>query len=246
MRLQEVQVRAVTPGHLESLIGPQRTKRFEAAAATARDLLSQRIVLNVNSTATGGGVAELLQTLLAYARGVGIDARWVVIRGGERFFAITKRIHNHLYGSRGDGGPLGPDERDEYETTLHANAVELAALVRPGDVVLLHDPQTAGLARALRAAGALVVWRCHVGLDRANEHSERAWAFLRPYLEEVDAFVFTREPFAPTVGPARTSVRDRALDRSVLGQERADEQRPRPRYAPVCRVCSATGAPSRR
>ena len=197
VRLQEVQVRAVTPRRLESIIGAERTERFEAAAASTRDLLAQRVVLNVNSTAAGGGVAELLQTLLAYARGAGIDARWVVIQGTPRFFAITKRIHNHLYGSPGDGGPLGSDERDEYEATLRTNAVELSALIRRGDVVLLHDPQTAGLARALQAAGASVVWRCHVGLDRPNAHSELAWEFLRPYLEDVDAFVFSREQFAP-------------------------------------------------
>jgi trehalose synthase len=197
MSLQEVQVRAVPLGRLESIIGTKRTERFEEAAAAARDLLAQRVVLNVNSTAAGGGVAELLQTLLAYARGVGIDARWVVIKGDPAFFSITKRIHNHLYGSLGDGGPLGSNERDKYEMTLHANAVELAALIRPRDVVLLHDPQSAGLARALHAAGGLVIWRCHVGLDHANEHSDLAWEFLRPYLDDVDAFVFTREQFAP-------------------------------------------------
>ena len=192
-----MQVRAVTPGRLESIIGVRRTERFEAAAASARELLARRVVLNVNSTAAGGGVAELLQTLLAYARGVGIDTRWVVVQGSPAFFAITKRIHNHLYGSPGDLGPLGPAEHDEYETVLHANAVELGALIRPGDVVLLHDPQTAGLAPALHAAGVSVVWRCHVGLDRASEHSDRAWEFLRPYLGDVDAFVFTRDEFAP-------------------------------------------------
>ena len=197
MRLQEVQVRPVTPDRLETIIGTERAGRFAAAAASARELLARRMVLNVNSTAQGGGVAELLLTLLAYARGVGIDARWVVIDGNERFFATTKRIHNHLYGSRGDGGPLGPAERAEYEATLQANAVELDALVRPRDLVVLHDPQTAGLARALQAQGALVVWRCHVGLDHPNEYAERAWEFLRPYLETVDAFVFTREQFAP-------------------------------------------------
>ncbi len=108
MRLQEVQVRALPPGRLESIIGAERTERFEETATAARDLLAQRVVLNVNSTATGGGVAELLQTLLAYARGVGIDARWVVIKGNPGFFAITKRIHNHLYGSIGDGGRSTP------------------------------------------------------------------------------------------------------------------------------------------
>ena len=130
MRLPEIDVRPLAPRRLESLIGPERAAAFEATAALARAHLEGRRVLNVNSTATGGGVAELLQTLLAYARGVGVDARWTVIDGNPRFFEITKRIHNHLYGSHGDGGPLGDVERADYETTLRGNVDGLAAHVR--------------------------------------------------------------------------------------------------------------------
>jgi trehalose synthase len=155
-------------------------------------------VLNVNSTATGGGVAEMLQTLLAYGRGAGLDIRWLVIRGDPDFFEITKRIHNGLYGSPGDGGDLGEAERRHYERILRTNADELRALVRPSDVVLIHDPQPAGLAAAMAGAGAKVVWRCHVGADEPNEWTERSWSFLRPYLDGVDAFVFSRRAFAPS------------------------------------------------
>ena len=69
--------------------------------------LGSRTVINVNSTAAGGGVAELLETLLGYARGGGVATRWFVIEGDPAFFDVTKRIHNGLYGSSGDGGPLG-------------------------------------------------------------------------------------------------------------------------------------------
>src|SRR5437763_8915646 len=120
----------------------------EATESTMRG----RTVLNVNSTATGGGVAEMLQTLLAYGRGAGLDIRWLVIQGDPAFFAITKRIHNGLYGSPGDGGELGRTERRHYEQVLRENSEELLALVRPGDVVLVHDPQPAGLAAALTRA----------------------------------------------------------------------------------------------
>jgi trehalose synthase len=170
-------------------------------------------VLNVNSTAVGGGVAEMLQTLLAYARGSGVDARWLVIEGDPGFFAITKRIHNGLYGSPGDGGDLGPAERRHYEDVARRNARELAALVRPGDVVVVHDPQPAGTIGAIRQAGALVVWRCHVGVDEPNEWTARAWDFLRPYLEDVDAYVFSRAVFAPPwAESARTHVVPPSID----------------------------------
>jgi trehalose synthase len=196
-RLDEVEVEARSADCLEELIGEERSARFDAMADVTRELLGDRAVINVNSTAKGGGVAELLQTLLAYARGVGVDVRWFVIDGNPGFFDITKRIHNHLYGDRGDGGPLGPEERSVYEKTLHDNADDLHAVVRPGDIVLLHDPQTAALASAARRAGGVVVWRCHVGVDTPNANVERAWRFLRPYLDDVDAHVFSRRAFAP-------------------------------------------------
>jgi trehalose synthase len=195
--LLEVDVQALEPHRLEALIGAQRSEEFNKTAAAARSLLAQRRVVNVNSTATGGGVAELLQTLLAYARGAGVDARWVVIEGNPAFFEITKRIHNRLYGATGDAGPLGVDEHDRYEQTLGANGDELLSLIRGDDIVILHDPQTAGLGQLVRRAGARVVWRCHVGRDFPNEHTEEAWRFVRPYLDDVDAYVFTRAEFAP-------------------------------------------------
>jgi trehalose synthase len=201
MALTEVEVGALPIDRLNVLIGPERAEQFEATATMARALLDGRTVFNLNSTATGGGVAELLQTLLAYARGVGVDTRWLVIEGSPRFFQITKRLHNHLYGSPGDGQPLGPDERQPYEALLEKNAEQMVAQVEPGDVVILHDPQTAGLAAPAQRAGAHVVWRCHVGVDEQNEHSERGWAFLRPYLGHVDAYVFSCPQFAPAWVP---------------------------------------------
>jgi trehalose synthase len=197
MALEQVEVRGLAPERLETFIGAERAATFAATALEARALLDGRTVFNVNSTATGGGVAELLQMLLAYARGAGVDARWAVIKGDGRFFEITKRIHNHLYGTPGDGGPLGAAEHRDYEETARRNAEELAAMVKPRDVVVLHDPQTAALAPAVHRAGAHVVWRCHVGIDRPNAHSELAWSFLRPYLAEVKGYIFSCARFAP-------------------------------------------------
>ena len=91
---------------------------------------------------------------------------------------------------------LGDAEREVYEQTLVGAAEELAGLVHPRDIVILHDPQTAGLAAAVRETGATVIWRCHVGLDVANGHSHEAWDFLRRYVLDAHAFVFSRAGFA--------------------------------------------------
>jgi trehalose synthase len=195
----EVALPTIDPAVLAPIVGPQR---IEELAALARDLDGRRrgrSVVSVNSTETGGGVAEMLHVLVPYARGLGIDARWIVIDGDADFFAITKRLHNHIYGTAGDGGPMGPAEHEHYEAVQRANGAELAAVVRPGDIVLLHDPQTAGLAARLHVGGAKVVWRCHIGSDTTNDWSEAGWEFLRPYLEPpaVDAYVFSRTGFAP-------------------------------------------------
>src|SRR5512142_303345 len=212
-RLHEVDVQAIDAARLEPLVGVERMARFERVAEAASEALAGSTVLNVNSTGAGGGVAEMLQTLLAYARGAGIDARWLVIEGDPEFFAITKRVHNGLYGAAGDGGDLGPFERARYERVLRENADELLTLVRPGDVAVVHDPQPAGLVATLKKAGARVVWRCHVGLDTPNEWSERSWAFLQPYLADVDAIVVSRAAFAPPwADPAQVHVIHPSID----------------------------------
>ena len=139
----------------------------------------------------------MLQTLLAYGKGAGIENRWLVLGGDPPFFAITKRLHNALHGEPGDGKPLGPAEREHYESVLRNNLADLASRVSPRDIVLLHDPQTAGLADGLRDLGAQVVWRCHVGRDRPNDLTRAAWEFLRPYLGQAQALVFSRPEYAP-------------------------------------------------
>ena len=196
-RVQAVPVEELDPRRLEPFIGHARVEKLEQVARRLGARLETRRIVNVNSTATGGGVAEMLQTLLGYARGAGIDARWLVIEGTPEFFAITKRLHNGLYGGPGDGGDLGDAERDVYEAVLAANLDSLRRILEPNDLVIVHDPQPAGLVPAVLELGIPVVWRCHVGLDWTNEWEERAWRFLKPYVEHAHAFVFSRRAFAP-------------------------------------------------
>jgi trehalose synthase len=193
---QEIRISPVSPERFRSLLGPERYGEFEYAAEEGRGLLQGRAVWNLNSTARGGGVVELLRPLIGYARGSGVDARWIVIEGNPEFFAVTKRIHNRLHGSPGDGGPLDESTRQVYEEVLAENMTEVIGRVGAGDVVIVHDPQPAGTVPALKEAGALVIWRCHIGLDEPNELTRETWAFLRPYLLDADAYVFSREAFA--------------------------------------------------
>src|SRR3989442_1428497 len=127
----------------------------------------------------------MLVRILVYTGGAGIDAPWLVVEGDEPFFRITKRIHHKPHGMPGDG-PLPATDRRHYERVMAANAGAMSSRVRPGDVVVLNDPQTLGLAESVRRCGAAVVWRNHIGADRANEDTEQGWAFLRPYLAAVE------------------------------------------------------------
>ena len=190
-----VTIRPLPPQRFAALLGDDYAE-VEEAIVQAAELFEGRAVWHLNSTARGGGVVELLTSLLAYARGAGVDARWTVIGGNDEFFAITKRIHNRLHGYAGDGGELGSAERSVYDRVLAANAEALSGTVRGDDIVFLHDPQTAGLVAPLKATGARVVWRCHVGADRPNELAHTAWDFLRPDVERADAYVFSRQEFA--------------------------------------------------
>jgi trehalose synthase len=193
--LKQIPVQISDPARYRGVIGDDRFEEVERAADDARTLLAGRVVWNVNSTAHGGGVVELLRPLLGYARGLGVDARWAVIDGDPAFYQVTKRIHNRLHGFDSDSGRLDEPARRIYEETLAANAAALAQLVRPRDVVILHDPQTVGLAPALRPLADAIIWRCHVGVDRPNDLVRDAWSFLRPYVDRADVCVFSREAF---------------------------------------------------
>jgi trehalose synthase len=194
--LQHEAVPAMAPERFASVLSPGEYEALLDLIGQATRELHGRVIWNVNSTAKGGGVVEMLRPLLGYCRGAGIDARWAVISGQSEFFAITKRLHNRLHGFAGDGGPLGKAEREVYEQTLAGSAEELARLVHPRDIVILHDPQTAGLGAAMKRTGATVIWRCHVGIDVANDHARGAWDFLRGYVLDAHAFVFSRAGFA--------------------------------------------------
>ena len=197
--LEEVPLPDVAIGGLRDAAGSMAWERLIEAHARARELLAGRAVWSINSTAIGGGVAEILRTMLPYARAGGLDARWLIVRAGADFFRVTKRIHNFLHEHLGDGGPLGAAQRSAYERVLDGAGWALRDVIGPGDVVVLHDPQTLGLAVGLKHLGATVIWRCHIGTDRPGGLSQAAWDFLWPYVQEQpDVAVFSRRASVPS------------------------------------------------
>jgi trehalose synthase len=194
--VHEVAVTRRAIGALEAFATPEDLARFRRTTGGVARLLGGRTLWQVNSTSEGGGVAELLHQVLGYFTEAGIDCRWIVVDGDPPFFRVTKRIHNRLHGAPGDGGGLGEAEREAYRTVIDREAAPLLELARPGDVAVLHDPQTAGLVPPLVAAGLHVVWVSHVGVDVADDLARSAWDFLRADVEPAGAYVFTRPAYA--------------------------------------------------
>jgi trehalose synthase len=224
--LQHVEVAPLPIERFAEVLTAEQEDGLERTILRSQKSLAGRVIWNVNSTAYGGGVAEMLRSLIAYGRAAGADARWVVIGGEPDFYRITKRIHNHLHGHAGDGGPLGDLERSIYEGVSAANARQLAAVVSPGDIVLAHDPQTAGLVQPLVDLGAHVIWRAHIGLDLPNDRAREAWSFLQTYVTPAAAYVFSRQAFAwEGLDPERVEVIRPSIDPfSAKNQQLAEPQ----------------------
>jgi trehalose synthase len=165
------------------IVGPEA---LEELYLLGRRLAGQT-VLNVNSTAVGGGVAEILNRLVPLMNELGVAAKWDVIKGGEAFYAVTKKFHNALHGEAED---LGPPEYEVYERTQAEN---LAAMNLDADIVFIHDPQPAGLVRARVPGKNHWVWRCHIDLSRPDP---ALWEFLKSYVRDYDACVFSAPSFS--------------------------------------------------
>jgi trehalose synthase len=151
----------------------------------AKPLQGARVV-HISSTAYGGGVAEMLHTLVPLMRNVGLDAEWRIISGTDDFFAVTKAMHNALQGM---GLELTPAMRAAY---LHANVDNAVYFEDEFDYVIVHDPQPAPLRRLSAGHDGKWIWRCHIDLTAANPDY---WGFLRPYVEAYDAAIFTMQQY---------------------------------------------------
>ena len=222
--VHEVDVAPMDAERLAPFLRPDRAEQFRALAAAGRRRFEGSTVWNVSSTAAGGGVAEMLHRLVRYAKGAGVDSRWVVIEGTPEFFAITKRVHNRLHGEAGDEGALGDEERRVFQDVIADNAKPLLDQLGPADVVIVHDPQPIGLLPQLRERGIPAVWRCHVGTETTNECTDDAWTFLRPWVDTAAAVVFSRQEYVPEWAPPdRVRVIPPAIDPLSAKNEPLDD-----------------------
>ena len=150
--------------------------------------LAGRRILHLSATAFGGGVAEILYTLVPLMRDAGLDAEWRVIHGQDEFFDVTKTIHNAL-----QGDPTGLSE-EQKETFRRYNQLNAEALENSFDYVIVHDPQPVAVIEHARAAADRWIWRCHIDLSTPQAD---VLAFLRPWLATYDATVFHRRQYVP-------------------------------------------------
>jgi trehalose synthase len=150
--------------------------------------LEGKRVLHVSATAFGGGVSEILYSLVPLMRDVGLDAHWHVILGREDFFNVTKVMHNSLQGHK------RAITDAEWEVFEAYNAMNAQGLEGGWDVIVVHDPQPAGLRANAPDQAKRWIWRCHIDLSTPNE---RTLARLRPLIEDYDATVWHLERYVP-------------------------------------------------
>ncbi|HEV2617297.1 MAG TPA: glycosyltransferase [Candidatus Acidoferrales bacterium] len=209
-----------------SIVGQPEIDELWALAKS----LKNRTVKMVNSTAVGGGVAEILNRAVPLFQEVGLPTQWDVITGGEAFFSVTKAFHNALHG-------LAYEDRPEWFDLFLATNEENRKRMEFGEsFVVIHDPQPLPLVRAREGKHSHWIWRCHIDLSQPNE---RVWEFLRPFVEKFDASMFSSAAFthalpipqyliAPTIDPLADKNRELEPEfvRSVVDKFGIDASRP--------------------
>jgi trehalose synthase len=187
-------------------------RELRTEASLLASVLRDRTVWMINSTARGGGVAEMLPGMIAILEQLGIRTRWVVMHTSRpEFFTLTKRLHNLIHGEQ--AGELTPADRELYEEVNRQNADELEQLLHPDDILVVHDPQPLPMGAVLKQRrGVRTIWRSHIGLDEHGPATRAAWSFLRPYAETYDHAVFSVPEYIPGYLAGRSSIIHPALD----------------------------------
>ncbi|MFH1877704.1 MAG: glycosyltransferase [Candidatus Omnitrophota bacterium] len=179
---QYVPLKTVDVKRYERFVG----KEFIDDIRFLAEPLMKKVWANVNSTFIGGGVAEMLQSVIPFVRGLDIDARWFVIEGSDEFFSVTKKFHNMLQGVE---QKLTLQEIfHAYLDTIDENTRDIKVV---GHMVTIHDPQPAAIIMNGNVYGH-IFWRCHIDTSHA---ARKIWRFLTPYINQYEGAVFTSEEF---------------------------------------------------
>ncbi|MEE9612506.1 MAG: hypothetical protein V3W19_14730, partial [Desulfatiglandales bacterium] len=168
----------------KEVVGPDIIEELTILASHA----GKRSIKMVNSTAVGGGVAEMLKRIVPLLNEIGIQVNWEVIKGDDEFFEITKNFHNSL---QGKAGHFRKDVLKKYLANNEMNSNEMDF---DEDLIVIHDPQPAALIHWNKKRKNKWVWRCHIDMSHPNQ---QLWGFLKPYIEKYDAAIFSSAIFSP-------------------------------------------------
>jgi len=167
----------------EPIVGKDRIEEIKFLASR----LEGRSIQHVNSTAVGGGVAEILNRMIPLLKEMGVNTWWDVIKGGEKFFQVTKKIHNTLHGAKDE---IDKEQWGVFWETGRQNSADLTC---DADISFIHDPQPIALVDQKGARGNKWIWRCHVDVSHAQS---AVWDVLRRYIIKYDSAVFSAPAFS--------------------------------------------------
>jgi trehalose synthase len=198
--LRVEQLRKIQLDDYIGIVGEEEINSVKALA----EKLKGKSVTHVNSTAYGGGVAEMLQNLVPIMKDVGLDVHWEVIKGSLEFFNVTKKIHNALQGMSLEL------TQEEMRTYLEFNRLNSESTILRTDFVVIHDNQPAAMIQFLPAKNDKWIWRCHIDLSTPNT---TVWSFLEPYISRYDAAIFTSEKYViPSLKVGKIFIRPPSID----------------------------------
>jgi trehalose synthase len=193
-----------------SLAMPLRELMQEAGLILPK--IKSKKIWMVNSTAQGGGVAEMMPRLVSLFRQLGITCDWVVATTDRKgFFDITKKIHNLIHGE--SGSVLTESDKFLYDEVNRENAEHLLQLIKPDDIIIIHDPQPMGMAIYIKEhIPVKFIWRCHIGLDKHSLPTETAWEFLKPYAGVYSIAVFSAPEYIPAYLAGKSIIMHPTID----------------------------------
>ena len=209
-----------------SVVGRSTIEELRALAGR----LSGKVIQNINSTFSGGGVAEILTRMVPLLNQLGVDARWTTIKGNEEFFGVTKKFHNALHGRKEN------ISSEDFSLFLEVNKNNIEELKFQGDIIFIHDPQPAALITEKEKHGEKWIWRCHIDVSNPDKI---VWDFLRNFVLKYDAAVFSAPNFtqqlpirqfliSPSIDPLSDKNKDLSPEiiDSVLNKYGLDKNKP--------------------